>query len=201
MSVTKFSNLGEITTNFLLNDVDVYVMNTSATGGYVGTDWALLGYTSPEKSINPIIEKYVREDKIPRVPTYSKVIRAGLEISCDLSNQNPEFEAIIKQGTITSLGATGTRIAYGTNLASVEYRAVRFVASKDSGSNWALTIPKCEITQNGEKTVGGEEESKTPLMFKSFYNSLSTVNATANLYYENDWASTISVTADVPDGY
>ena len=43
------NGLGEITTNFLLNDFQVYVMNTTATGGYVSTDWALLGFTSTEK--------------------------------------------------------------------------------------------------------------------------------------------------------
>ena len=63
MSVTKQTNLGEITTNFLLNDFDVYLMNTSATGGYVATDWALLGFTSAEKSIERNNERFKREAK------------------------------------------------------------------------------------------------------------------------------------------
>ena len=199
MAVTKLTGLGEVTTNFLLNDVDVYIQNTSATGGYVSTDWALLGYTSAEKTITPNIEKYTREDKIPRVPTYSKTIRVGLEVTADLSNQNKDIESMIKQGNSVSEGATGTRIAYGTNLATQEYRAIRFVAQMDDKSYWALTIPKCEVLQNGEKTVGGETETVTPLMFRAYYNP--SADATANFYYENYWASNVSPTADVPAGY
>lgn len=104
MAVSKLSNLGEITTNFLLNDFTVYVMNTSATGGYVSTDWEILGYTSPEKGFTPVNEKYTREDKIPRVPTYTKTIRIGAEMTFGLSNQNPTVEAILKQGTVVDLG-------------------------------------------------------------------------------------------------
>ena len=203
MSVTLLTGLGEVVTNFLLNDFSVYVMNTSATGNYSGDDWALLGYTSAEKTINPINEKYVREDKIPRVPTYTKTIRVGLEVGCDLSNQNPDIEALIKQGTKSAVTGTntGTRIAYGTDQAPVEYRAVRFVAKLDDGKNYSLTIPKCEISQSGEKTGGGETETVTPLMFKAYYNAQAGISATANLYYENYFNSGVSPTAEVPSGY
>jgi len=201
MAVTKLSGLGQLTSNFLLNDYQLYIMNTSATGGYSSAEWELLGYTSAEKSMNPINEKYTREDLIPRVPTYTKTIRVGLEITADISNQLPGFEAVIKQGTkSTETGTnTGTRIAYGTDQTAVEYRAIRFVAERDDSVNYTLTIPKCEITQNGEKTWGGEEEVKTPLMFKSFYNP--SADATASLYYENYLTAGVSVTGDVPSGY
>ena len=198
MAVTKLTNLGEIITNFLLNDFDMYLMNTSATGGYVSSDWALVGFTSAEKTITPIDEKYIREDKIPRIPTYRKTIRAGLEISCDISNQNETFEAMVSKGVI-STNSTGTRIAHGTDQASEEYRAVRFVAKRDDDINYAITIPKCSISINGEKTYGGEEEVKTPLLLTAVYNSQA--DATANLYYENYWNTGVSVTADVPPGY
>jgi hypothetical protein len=33
MAVTKITGMGEVTTNFLMSDFDVYLMNTSATGG------------------------------------------------------------------------------------------------------------------------------------------------------------------------
>jgi hypothetical protein len=202
MAVTKFtdSKLGEITTNFLLNDFVVWIMNTSATGGYVGTDWAELGFTSAEKTINPISEKYTREDKIPRVPTYQKTIRKGLEIVSGLSNQNEEVLAVVKQGTLTDLGTnTGTRIAHGTDESAIEYRAVRFSSTRDDGVIYSITIPKCEITINGEQTGGGESEMVNELMYKAIYNPAT--NATADLYYENYWESGISVTADVPPAY
>lgn len=200
MSVTKLTGLGEVTSSFLLNDWDVYMMNTSATGSYSGTDWTKIGFTSPEKTLNPINEKYTREDKIPRIPTYTKTIRVGLEMTFGLSNQNIDIEAMIKQGTKTDLGTgTGTRVAYGTNQAAQEYRAIRFVAQRDDKSYHAITIPKAELTQNGEKTLGGESEVVTPLMVKAYYNP--SANATANLYYENMWTSAISPTADVPSGY
>lgn len=200
MAVSLLTGLGEVTTNFLLNDFDVYIMNTSATAHYDAADWALLGYTSAEKTINPINEKYVREGKIPRVPTYTKTIRAGLEISFALSNQNPKVEAILKQGTLTSLGATGTRIDYGTSQAAQEYRCIRFATTLDDGSKYVLTIPKAELMQNGEKTVGGETEVVTPIMVKAYYNP-NAPTATKNLYYEKYLASSQSVTADTAFGY
>jgi hypothetical protein len=199
MAVTKLTNLGEITSNFLLNDFTVYIQNTSATGAYVGTDWEILGYTSPEKGFTPVNEKYVREDKIPRVPTYTKTIRIGAELTFGLSNQNPDIETILKQGTKTDLGATGTRIAYGTDQATQEYRAIRLVAQLDSKEYYAITVPKGELSQNGEKTLGGESEVITPIMLKAYYNP--SANATVSLYYENYWASNVSPTADVPPGY
>lgn len=199
MSLTKLASTGEITTNFLLNDVLCYIMNTSGTGGYTSADWKLLGYTSAEKTINPINEKYVREDKIPRVATYIKTIRKGLEIKCSLSNQSAELDAIIMQGTVSSLGATGTEVSFGTDEPALEYRAIRFVATLDNSTKWSLTIPKCQMQQDGEKTFGGESETVTPLLFKAVYNP----NATAdeNLYYIQYLASTVSATADVPPGY
>ena len=196
MSVTKLTGLGEVTSNYILNDFDFYIMNTSATGGYASTDWALVGYTSPEKTVNPIREVYTREDKIPRVPTYQKTIRAGLELKFGLSNQNAVFESIVSRGSIS---ATNTRIAHGTDEASTEYRAVRLVTKRDDGTYYAITVPKCEISIDGEKTYGGESEVVTPLMLKAFYNP--SLDATANLWYENYWASSISPTADVPGAY
>jgi hypothetical protein len=66
MAVTKItSTLGEITTNFLMDDFDVYLMNTSATGGYVSTDYALMGYTGLEKNLTRINERYRKEAKFP----------------------------------------------------------------------------------------------------------------------------------------
>jgi len=196
MSVTKFTGLGEINTNFILNDFDCYVMNTSATGGYTSTDWALLGFTSPEKTVNPIREVYTREDKIPRVNTYEKTIRVGLEIKCALSNQNSSLEAIFTRGTSSN---TGARIAHGTKEANTQYRAVRFVTQRDDGYYYAITIPKCAISVDGEKTYGGESEVVTPLLFKAFYNP--SASSTANLWYENYWASSVSPTADTAIGY
>jgi hypothetical protein len=202
MAVTKVTTgTGEITTDFLLNDYTVYFMNTSATGGYSASDWTILGYTSAEKTMNHINEKYNREDKIPRITTYTKTIRTGLEIQADLSNQNAQIEGIIKQGTINSeTGSnTGTRVAYGTDQGSIEYRAVRFVGVRDDSVTHTITIPKCEMTLNGEKTLGGETEVVTPIMFKAVYNP--SANATANMFYENFLDSGVSATGDVPTGY
>ncbi len=199
MAVTKLSNLGEITTNFLLNDFTVYIQNTSATGGYSSDEWEILGYTSPEKGFTPVNEKYVREDKIPRVPTYTKTIRIGAEFTFGLSNQNPDIEAIFKEATKIDLGGTGTQLSYGTEQANQEYRAIRLVAQLDSKEYYAITVPKGELTQNGEKTLGGETEVQTPVMLKAYYNP--SANATGNLYYESYWASNISPTADTPPSY
>ena len=63
MSVTKLTGLGEVTTNFLLNDFDVFIQNTSSTGGYLSTDWALIGFTGAEKSVDRGIERFTREAK------------------------------------------------------------------------------------------------------------------------------------------
>lgn len=197
--VTKLSVTGERTTDFLLNDVTCYLMNTSATGGYSSGDWKILGYTSAEKQFNPISEKYMREDKIPRVMTYSKTIRKGLEIKCSLSNNTAELNAIIMQGTISSLGATGTQIGVGTSEPTLQYRAIRFVATRDDGVNITWTIPKCEIRMDGEMTMGGESESVVPLLFKASYNPLA--NADENLYYIQYLTAGVSVTADVPPAY
>jgi hypothetical protein len=202
MAVTKItsSKLGEITTNFLLNDFDVYLMNTSATGGYVGTDWEKIGYTSAEKSMNKIHEPYTREDKIPRVSTFEKTIRSGLEITSGLSNQNDELLAIVMQGTRTDLGTgTGSRIAHGITEAPIEYRAIRFSSVLEDGTIYAITIPKCKLTLAGEKTLGGESEVVTDIMFKAVHNP--SANGTASLFYENYWTSGISATADVPPAY
>lgn len=203
MPVTKLTaaKLGEIVTNFLLNDWDVYIMNTSSTGGYVGTDWAKLGYTGAEKTGNVINEKYIREDKIPRVATYIKTIRKGFEVASDLSNDNEEVRAMVNQGTRSAVSGTntGVRIAHGTQEADIEYRAIRFVAERDDGVKHIIDIPKCQIEQNGEQTLGGESEVVMPLMFRAVYNP--SANATANLYVENFLDDGISVTASVPDGY
>lgn len=199
MPVTKLGTIGEITTNFLLDDFTVYIMNTSATGGYAGTDWEKIGFTSAEKTINVINEKYTREDKIPRIPTYTKTIRKGLEITSGLSNQSENILAFITQGTKTSLGSTGTRIAHGTSEADIEYRAIRFSSVRDDNVTYNITIPKCELSLSGEQTVGGESEVVKEILYKAIYNP--SASNTANLYYENYWATSVSVTADVPPGY
>jgi hypothetical protein len=200
--VTKLTSakLGEITTNFLLNDFDVWIQNTSATGGYLATDWEKLGYTSAEKSMNNILEPYSREDKIPRVTTFEKTIRKGLEITSGLSNQNDELLAIVMQGTRTDLGAsTGSRIAHGIQEAAIEYRAIRFSSQLEDGTQYAITIPKCKMTLAAEKTLGGESEVVSEILFKAVHNP--SANATASLFYENYWDSSISVTADTPPSY
>jgi hypothetical protein len=176
-------------------------MNTSATGNYSASDWKKLGYTGAEKSINPINEKYTREDKIPRVPTYIKTIRKGLEIKTTLSNQSAELDAILMQGTISSLGATGTQVDFGISEPAMEYRAIRFTADLDNGTHMCITIPKCQVVQDGEKKMGGESETVTPLMFKAIYNPHAGVADTENLYYIQYLASGISVTADIPHGF
>ena len=97
MAVTKFTtaNLGEITTNFILSDFSVYIMNTSATGGYISTDFKLIGYTGNEKTMTRIQERYTREAKIPRVPIYTKTIRKGMELQFSLLNFNEEIIQVL----------------------------------------------------------------------------------------------------------
>ena len=201
MAVTKISStLGEITSNFILNDFDVYLMNTSATGGYDTADWALLGFTSPEKSMNRITERYRKESKIPRVEVYTKTIRKGLELTFELSNFNADLIAVIAQGTKSSLGAsTGTRIAHGTEEPTLEYRTIRFVTTRDDGEHYAIDIPKCEIKIEGEQTFGGETETVLPMMAKAVYNP--NVAATASLYIETFIDSGLNSTALAPPGY
>lgn len=199
MSISKLSSTGEITSNFLLNDVAVYIQNTTGTGSYQSSGWKVLGYTSAEKSITPIMEQYRREDKIPRVVSYVKTIRKGLEVKFSLSNQSAELDAILMRGTLASLGSTGTEVKFGTDEPNVEYRAIRFSAKLDDGKTWTLTIPKAELSVDGDKTFGGETETVTPIMAKAIYNPLATENE--NLFYVQYLASGISATADVPPGY
>lgn len=182
MAVTKVtSTLGEITSNFILNDFDVYLMNTSATGGYVSTDWALMGYTEAEKTLTRVNEKFTKEAKIPRVPIFEKTIRKGLEVQFSLCNFNEDLLSIFSQGTKSSLGATGTRIAHGTTEATKEYRYLRFATKRDDLKHYIFDIPKAEITL-GEQTFGGEENVVIPMTCKAFYNP--TASATANLFIE-----------------
>ena len=193
MAVTKVtSTLGEITSNFLLNDFDVYLMNTSATGGYISTDWAIMGYTDPEKTLSRVNEKFTKEAKIPRVPIYQKTIRKGLELQFSLCNINEDLLAIFSQGSKSSLGATGTRIAHGTSEAAVEYRYLRFATVRDDGKQYIIDIPKAEITL-GEQTFGGEENVVIPMTAKAFYNSAA--SATANVYIELMLTGGINATA------
>ena len=199
MSVSKLTNLGEITTNFLLNDFDVFLMNTSATGGYSSTDWALLGYTSAEKSIERNNEKFTREAKIPRVPVYKKTIRKKFMTKFGLDNRNPDLVALMTQGTKIIVDGTTTKISHGTNEPSIEYRAIRLATTLDDGTIYSITMPKAEISQDGEESVGGEENTVTPLVVEAIYNP--NANATASLYYELFQSSGVSATADVPIGY
>jgi hypothetical protein len=205
MAVTKLtlSKLGEIISNFLLNDFTIWIMNTSATGGYVGTDWAKLGFTSAEKNMNFINEKYNREDKIPRVVTYSKTIRKGMEITSGYSNRNEEVLAMVMQGTRSSVTGTntGTRIAHGLTEAPLEFRAIRFTSERDDGVTYGLTIPKTEISLTGEQVMGGESEMVSEFLYKAIYNPNPAVSGTASLFYENYWESGVSATADVPPAY
>ena len=200
MAVTKIdAGLGEITTNFLMSDFDVYLMNTSATGGYISTEYELMGFTGLEKTITPINEKYRKEAKFPRVEVFSKTLRKGLNMVFDLSNYNEELMAVFKQGTLSSLGAaTGTRIAYGTSEPTLEYRTIRLAAVREDGKHYIIDIPKCEISI-GESTVGGETESVLPLTLTAIYNS--SVDATASLYVEQFLESSLNATAIVAEGY
>ncbi len=199
MANTKVtSTLGEITSNFILNDFDVYLMNTSATGGYVSTEWDLIGFTSTEKTMNRITEKYRREAKIPRVDTFVKTIRKGLELSFDLSNFNEDLVAIFTEGSKVSLGATGTKISHGTEEADTEFRALRFTATMEDNRTYAITIPKSEVTV-GETTFGGETESVLPMTVRAQFNPLA--NGTADLYTEEFLAASINATGTVPSGF
>jgi hypothetical protein len=200
MAVTKItSTLGEITSNFLMSDQKIWLMNTSATGGYVSTDWALLGFTGLEKSITRINEKYEKEGGFPRVPVFTKTLRKGFTIATDLSNFNEDLIAVFSQGTNIDLGAsTGTKISHGTSEPSIEYRTMRLSAEREDGTHWILEIPKCEITI-GETTVGGESESVLPLTLKAIYNP--NTNATGSLYSEMFLDSSLNATAIAPSGY
>ncbi len=199
MANTKVSStLGEITSNFILNDFDVYLMNTSATGGYATTDWALLGFTSVEKGVNRITEKYRREAKIPRVETFVKTIRKGLELTFDLSNFNEDLISIFTQGSKISLGATGTKISHGTVEAALEFRALRFTTTREDNKTYAITIPKTEITV-GESTFGGETESVLPIVARAQFNP--SANSTADIYTEEFLAASINATGTVPSGF
>lgn len=195
MATKITSSLGEITTNFILNDFDVFLMNTSATGGYVSTDFAQLGYTEAEKNVNRISEKFTKEAKIPRVPIYSKTIRSGLEVQFSLCNFNEDLLAVFGQGTKSSLGLTGTRIVHGTTEAAVEYRYIRFATTRDDGKHYIFDIPKAEITL-GEQTFGGEENVSIPMTCKAYYNPAQ--SATANIYHELLLTAGLNATA-VPD--
>jgi hypothetical protein len=200
MSVTKIaSTLGEITTNFLMSDFDVYLMNTSATGGYVSTDYALLGYTGLEKTLTRVNEKYRKEAKFPRVEVFIKTLRKGFTLQFDLSNYNEDLIAVFSQGTKSSLGAsTGTRIAHGTSEPALEYRTMRLAATREDGDHYIIDIPKAEISI-GESTVGGETESVLPLTLTAIYNP--NVSATASLYVEQFLDSSLNATAQVGSGY
>jgi len=196
---TKLTTVGEITTNFLLNDFTMYIMNTSATGGYVSTDWAVLGYTDPEKNITRNNEKYTKEAKIPRVPVWRKTIRKGMEITTALSNFDPEITSVIAQGTVVDLGSTGTRVQYGTDEPTTEYRAVMFSGDLENGTHYNLVIPKAEIAQDGDQTIGGEEEARFPLRVIATYNPSAT--ASKNIYYEDYIAAGVNATALTPIGF
>lgn len=197
---TKLAGLGEITTNFILNDFLCLIMNTSATGGYSSADWQKLGYTEPEKDIDPVQDLYEREDKIPRVVTWRKTIKKGLTVKTGISNYNSDLVALITQGTLVSLGtSTGSQVSHGTQEAVKQFRAVRFVAKMDDGSSYTITIPKADIRQDGVRKIGGTKESVIPLIFKATYNP--NAHNTGNLYYEQYLKPGLSATADVPPGF
>lgn len=193
------TNLGEITSNFLLNDFQVYIMNTTATGGYVSTDWTLLGFTSAEKNINRIQEKYEKEGKIPRVIQYTKTIRKGLELTYDLSNFNTGFAAELQQATPSVYATTGTKLSNGTSEATKVYRAMLFTADLDDGRHYNIVVSKADNQVNGEQTIGGEEETKWPIITKAVYNPAAA--ATNNLYTEYFVPSGVNATATLPEAF
>lgn len=194
MAVTKLTGLSESVDKFYLNDFDVYIVNTAATGGYASSDWALMGFTSSEKTLDRGIEKFEREAKIPRVTVYKKTIRKKFAVSFTLDQFNKDLVAIATNAT-----QNGNRLAHGTEEPSVQYRAVRFGSTLEDGTVWSITVPKAEISINGEQTVGGEENSQVPLMVTAIYNP--SADGTASLYYELYQTAGISITADVPPGY
>lgn len=200
MAVTKISNLGEITTNFLLNDFTVYLMNTSATGGYVSTDFEILGFTGAEKTLNRNNEKFRRETKIPRVEIFTKTIRKNLEVTFDLYNFNEDLIKLMTQGTKVDLGtATGTQISHGTVESTLEYRTIRLATTLEDSRKYIIDIPKSEISFSGEQTVGGEENVGLNTSIRAVYNP--NTNGTGNLYQELFLASTFNATAQPPVGY
>jgi hypothetical protein len=194
MAVTKLTGLGENVDKFYLNDFDFYLMNTSATGGYSSSDWALVGFTSPEKTLDRGIEKFEREAKIPRVVVYKKTIRKKFMVNFTMDQFDKEMVAIATNAT-----RNGNRLAHGTEEPSVQYRAVRFGSTLEDGTVWSITVPKAEITINGEQTVGGEENSQVPLTVTAIYNPAA--DGTASLYYELYQTAGVSITADVPPAY
>ena len=197
MAVTKFtaSKLGEITSNFIMNDFEVYLMNTSATGGFVSTDFKLIGYTASEKTIRKIKEQFTREAKIPRVPIYTKTLRIGLEADFAIYNFNEEIINVLTQSTSTSLGATGTRYGIGTTEAAKQYRYIRFATTRDDGKHYCIDVVKADM-MIGETTFGGEENAALPISLKAYYNPRA--SATSNLYQELLLDSTKNATA-APD--
>ena len=74
-----------------------------------------------------------------------------------------------------------------------------FTADLDDGTHYSLVIPKADNQLNGEQTIGGEEESKWPIMTKAVYNPAT--NATGNLYQEYWLASGVNATAVTPAGF
>jgi hypothetical protein len=194
MAVTKLTGLGESTDKFYLNDFDFYIQNTSATGGYLSTDWALVGFTSPEKELDRGIEKFVREAKIPRVSVYKKTIRKKFIVNFSLDQFDKGLVALLTNATLN-----GNRLAHGTDEPSTEYRAVRFASTLEDGTVWSITVPKAEMTINGAQTVGGEENSQIPVTIEAIYNP--SADGTASLYYELYQTAGVSATADVPPAY
>jgi len=199
MAVTLLTGLGEVTSNFLLNDFDVFIQNTSSTGGYVSTEWALIGFTGAEKSVDRGIEKFTREAKLPRVPIFKKTIRKSLKVGFTLDNWNPAFVPLFTQATKITVDTTTTKLSHGTDESAVEYRAIRFATTLEDGTTYSLTIPKGELSQDGEQSIGGEENAIFPLMAEAVYNP--SANATASLYYELYQSTGVNATADTPPGY
>jgi len=197
---TKLTGIGEITTNFILSDWTCYIQNTSSTGGYVTSDWAILGYTDAEKNITRNNEKYEKEGKIPRVKIWTKTIRKGMEITAGLSNFNEKFESIIIQGVWEDLGSgTGQQIKVGTTESTLEHRTVMFSADMENGKTYNIIIPKCIIRQDGDQTGGGEEETRWPLRFVATYNPAAAANQ--NLYYDVYLTAGLNATAITPIGF
>jgi hypothetical protein len=174
-------------------------MNTSATGGYVSTDFELMGFTGNEKTISRIGETYEKEAKFPRVVVFEKTLRKGMNVVFDLSNYNEDLIPVFTQGTKIDLGTgTGTQISHGTSEPVKEYRTIRFAAQLEDNTHYIIDLPKCSVTI-GESTIGGESESVLPLTVKAVYNA--NTNATGSLYIEKFLASTLNATALPPPGF
>ena len=143
--------------------------------------------------------KTVASKKLPRVPIFKKTIRKSLKVGFTLDNWNKDLIPLFTQATKITVNSTTTKLSSGTDEAATEYRALRFATTLEDGSIYSLTIPKAELSQDGEQSIGGEENAVFPLSAEAIYNP--SANATGSLYYELYESAGVSATADTPPGY